>query len=476
MNGVVLALTLASLASPMRFALVVGNNEPLERSQRKLRFADDDAARFYELLGAASNHAHLLTTFDAESQATFPELIRTARRPSRLELEAAMADLRARIQVAKSEGHRTELYFYYAGHGGLVNDEGVVAFEDGALTRSEFRERVLLSSGADRTHVFVDACKSYFLVSGRGPGGSRRAVPGGYAGPDVTVGVGYVLSTSNDVESHEWARYGGGIVSHELRSALLGAADGDGNGAIDYDEVGAFMAVANEGIPVAKYRPRIFVQPPSDDRRAIVLDPGQIFQRALEVDEEIGGRVTLIDHRGVRYADANKSVGQSMRLALVQAERYEARWSGGVTPVDSRRWGRQQLSSLPVSPPSALAERSEIHRAFSHLFAMPFDRDVVRGFRLSRDIAVEMERAENETRVPRWVGLTTLGVGVAAVAGAVALSSASAAASHASRTAPQIERQGHADRAATLGTGAVVGFVAGGLGIGTGIVLVGISE
>ena len=57
--------------------------------------------------------------------------------------------------------------------------------------------------------------------------------------------AGVIVATSGDQETHEWSRYHGGILSHELRSALSGAADVNGDGRIEYSELRAFLAAAN---------------------------------------------------------------------------------------------------------------------------------------------------------------------------------------------------------------------------------------
>src|SRR5439155_644568 len=45
--------------------------------------------------------------------------------------------------------------------------------------------------------------------------------------------AGVIVATSGDQDTHEWARYQSGILSHELRSALSGAADVNGSGRIE---------------------------------------------------------------------------------------------------------------------------------------------------------------------------------------------------------------------------------------------------
>jgi hypothetical protein len=48
-------------------------------------------------------------------------------------------------------------------------------------------------------------------------------------------------------------------LSHELRSALRGAADADRDARVTYAELGAFLKVANRAIPNERFRPDFLV-------------------------------------------------------------------------------------------------------------------------------------------------------------------------------------------------------------------------
>ena len=65
-----------------------------------------------------------------------------------------------------------------------------------------------------------------------------------------------------------------GVFSHEVRSALLGGADVDGDDRVTYRELASFVAVANEAVP-AGHRPEFFVRAPSAAREAEVFAPGR---------------------------------------------------------------------------------------------------------------------------------------------------------------------------------------------------------
>lgn len=400
-------------ATPRRYAIIIGHNATGDGSRAPLRFADDDAARFFELLGPISAQAHLLTRFDADSQGPFAHLVATARPPTHQRLAEAVAAVRAAVKADRAAGRRSILYFVYAGHGDVDDGHGFVWLADGRFTRADLRALLAQGPRADRVHVIVDACKSYYLVAGRGPGGRRAPHPHPFATPARTADVGYVLSTSSDAESHEWAALRAGVFSHEVRSALLGAADMNGDG-VDYAELSAFVATANEGIDQPGYRPRVYIRPPTDDRRTIITPPPT--GPRLRIAPAAAGRLTIWDPRGLRHLDAHKSSGASLVLAL-RAGRHRARWRGqtvifeaGATPVE--------LAGLTPTD-TTIAARGADHRVFERLFARPHGPEVVRGFRLASAALTNTAPAVAEPPTPRWLAPVLLGSAVlAAGAGA----------------------------------------------------------
>src|SRR4051794_30531521 len=82
--------------------LVIGNNRsPGTAAEGQpvmapLRFADDDAAAFYDLFADVADGGHLLTVMDRDTQALYPQLAPVARPPSLRELRAAIAAIAQR--------------------------------------------------------------------------------------------------------------------------------------------------------------------------------------------------------------------------------------------------------------------------------------------------------------------------------------------------------------------------------------------
>src|SRR5207247_3242095 len=136
------------------------------------------------------------------------------------------------IRQARQRNVKTALYFVYAGHGNVRDGHGYVTLEDARIDGAALEADVLKKINADQTHFIVDACYSYFLAVGRGPGGQRHELRGftQLAGLAARESVGLLLSTSSARESHEWAGVQAGVFSHEVRSGLYGAAGAAGDG------------------------------------------------------------------------------------------------------------------------------------------------------------------------------------------------------------------------------------------------------
>jgi hypothetical protein len=431
-----LALPSPASAAPARFAVVIGNNraEPSSRDLT-LRYADDDAAATHRLLREAGVHSVLLTTFDADSE-RMANSQRADGPASWAELARVLDGVFAKMRGAEGGA---ELFLFYSGHGDVAHGEGYVVLEDRRLTRRMLYQ-LLARSPARRNHVVIDACKSYFLAFERGPGGERSDYGHSFDDaqvPGALANTGFVLSTSSDRDSHEWERYGAGIFSHEVRSALRGGADLDGNGRISYVELGAFLATANEGIRNRRFRPEFAIRPP-----ARALDTEMLAWPAgagLTVGGELG-HLYVETSSGERLLDAHVKAGQTLTLRL-PAER----------PLFVRRGddsGEYTLlePALPrlaeLTPHAASASRKgALHMAFEQLFAVPFGPASMDGFSARHSegerLLASAQVRERSRRITRqalgWTTLGLLAAGAALTAVAIERSSAAQAASQVDR-------------------------------------------
>jgi Caspase domain len=231
--------------------------------RRDRRYSRHSGQHSYQLFLDANIDSRLLVSFDAATRELHPRAAADGA-ATRENFEREMAAVQARIRASAARGLSTEFYFFFSGHGDVEGGEGRLILEDHALTRADLYE-LLESSGASVNHVFLDACSSFLVASKRADVQRRRHVDPAFAlrqTPDQLGNVGFVLSSSSDRESHEWERFEAGIVSHELRSGLRGAADANLDGRISYAELAAFMHQANRAIDIPRLRPDPFLQPP----------------------------------------------------------------------------------------------------------------------------------------------------------------------------------------------------------------------
>ncbi|HWM88949.1 MAG TPA: caspase family protein [Kofleriaceae bacterium] len=413
----------------VRFAVVIGNNHSERSDTRSLRYADDDAVAMHQLLDEAGVESALFVNLDSESRNLYPGLAASGR-PRWSALRARLARLEDRIRAAERAGAATTLLLFYSGHGDVAHGEGYVELEDARLTRTLLRREILERTSADEVHLVIDACRSYFLAFEKGAGGKRRRAA---AAPLVDSGrtrarTGYILSTSSDRDSHEWEAFQGGIFSHEVRSALRGAADADQDGSVTYAELGAFLTVANGGIRNARFRPDFVVRPPGDLSDELLRWQGRGAQTLL-LDRPEQGHMILEGPTGERLLDVHPAEGQELLLRLPARRPLFLRQSGGdrefaITEPD----GDLRLSALSDGR-VRVASKGALHLAFRQLFSSPFSgldvaryrhavmsSSVVMGerARARADVAAERDTGGGRVVMRRIAGVTAIAAGVAA--------------------------------------------------------------
>ncbi len=369
------------VAKDALFGLVVGTNRSDGPELPPLKYADDDAVENAALLTQLGARVALLTKLDSATQKLYGDVSATP--PTKESIREAMRVLNSAMDKARAQGLKPVLYLLFSGHGDVVNNEGYLVIEDGRLEQSEFIELVR-SSKAAINHLVIDACKSYFMVYGRGIGGRRAPIRSTLdaktAGLPNNTGV--MLSTSSAADSHEWEAYQGGIFSHELRSGLRGAADLDANGVVTYEEAAAFIWTANSDIRNERFRPDFFSRPPS----------GQASDKAIlaRVDRARGDRLLIVpeehahfyieDGLGRRLADLHPAVSQRTVLLLTDERPLFVRRPRSSEEMEIPAGDRILLSALTTRPSGTLKRGAE-HNAFRNLFARPFDKNALDSYR-----------------------------------------------------------------------------------------------
>lgn len=406
---------LASDADVRRFALVIGNNRPESADAQVLRYADDDAVATHLLLSDARVRSLLFVRPDETTRGLHPELS-IAGAPRFSEIERGFAMLAAEMKEAAAQGAHTEFMIFYSGHGDVDGGEGYVVLEGQRLTRSVLFA-LLSRSPAAHNHVFVDACKSYFLVFDRGPGGRRTPYAGSWAEsvPARLGNTGFVLSTSSDRDSHEWERYQGGILSHQLRSGLRGAADANLDGTISYAELGAFLTSANRAIKNPRFKPDFMVRAPGHDLDQKILSyPAE--RASLYFAPRDWGHFYIENARGERLLDAHPAPRQALRLLMPSERPLFVRQHDEKAEYVVANSGAVAVSELAATTPE-LAQRGALSLAFEWMFSSPFGAADVLSFRtnaaLVRDER-EPEASGGTRRTLKWAaGLTAIGASAA---------------------------------------------------------------
>jgi hypothetical protein len=401
--------------STQLFALIIGCNTTHDPDVPMLRYADDDAIQNAKLLGQLGAEVVLLMNPDKDSRALHPDL--QATKPTKVALLSAMVELNRRMQEARAQGKKPVFYFFYSGHGDVKNNQGQVTLEDSVLSRDEFID-LLKSSSAAVNHVVIDACKSYFFVFERGSSGSRTKVRGSLADPTRAVppNTGIFLSTSAATDSHEWEAFQGGVFSHEMRSALRGAADANSDEIVTYTEAAGFIWNANRAIPSQRYRPHFFFRPATaeSENNAILADLRIAKGDRFVIQPGTSRRSFVEDGLGTRYLDVHPGKTEALQLLLPTDRPLFVRWPSEGLEAEIPPGNPIQVASLATRSIRTLVRGAE-HVAFGRLFSLPFDQGSITAFHVrpaEEDETVTSTLAADWTWPRRGLGFTALAVGV----------------------------------------------------------------
>jgi len=444
------ALAVSAQARTVTYSVSIGNNgAPDGTTLTPLRYADDDAARYFAFFSRFADHQYLLSVLDADTQARFPGVGAKAVSPSLEALRGVLRELTTQMRADKARGDESVLYLTYSGHGAQASDgTAFLTLEGGLLTRKVLYDEILAAVPAAFIHLFIDACHADAVVGSRGLFSSERdgttvrvTSEVATAVQDVTSlrrfsNVGALMATAADQESHEWSRIQSGLFTHEVLSGLTGAADVNADGVIEYSELLAFVAAANRDLPDPGAQPRIVGTPPALNPHApLVSFAQQSGVSTLSGDFSKLGRFHLEFDNGERYADAN--LGEGLRrlvippgrqVFLITAER-EAEWTSQPLEVKT-------VASLTFKDRS-IASRGSVDSGFQRsLFQSQYGPSYYRGFAdglgTSQVIFAPVEAEVRVTPVgisgrQRWayvtLGVGALSLGTALTTGALALES-----------------------------------------------------
>lgn len=323
---------------PVVFAVVVGHNDGWGVLPQ-LRYADDDALRFYQLalqLAPRQNVA-LLTELDVEtwrelqvSGAPPPPFLPPTRERVLQVVELFKRQIAA--QRRSDAGRPVHLFFFFSGHGErgyfLLKRSAAAQGRAAGFTGDDLR-RAFAGSEATLNGLFIDACKSQSLFVSKGrKGGDDEELGPDFSGlmrkvdraaQDAPIGV--LTSTLSDRPAGEAEDIRGGYFSHVLISGLSGAADANSDGLVRYDELAAFVAFHTRRI--SGQQP--WFRPPEGRLHTVLVDvrerPGLV-----EILPGLGGHFALFDAgTGTLRREVHKTEAQWTRLILAPGS-YRAIW------------------------------------------------------------------------------------------------------------------------------------------------------
>jgi hypothetical protein len=435
----------AESAPPRRpvYTIAVGHNavaevlRPNAGGLTTLRYADDDALRFYNLMQHGSVQAFLLAIADTETQRRFPEASGRALAPSLAELDRVVELVARAISRDRAAGEEPELVFFFSGHG--VRDESgsaALSLLDGALTRAWLYERLLARVSARTIHVIVDACHAEAVVRPRDVDAKLEPLQAAERDSYLDTAtlarfphVGAVLASSSGTQSFEWDAYRSGVFAHQLLSALRGGADVNGDARVEYSEIAAFLSAANLRVRDPRARLDIVVRAPPVDRRTALLDLSTVARQF-----ELRGRAQgawargffIESERGERLLDVFPEQRATLALRLPVGERLFLVRPDGESDLGVRTGARLDLGSLTIRRARARARGSVDSSLREGLFQVRYGPAFYEGYvsqqvdflpvQFHPDVSREMEspRADRPSKIRKTTATVLLGAGGAA--------------------------------------------------------------
>ena len=440
------------------YAIVIGNNAPPRTGEplQPLRYADDDAVRYYQLFSRLAE-TKLLAVLDTQTQRRYPLLPMRAQPPTVDNLRRTVEEFAQRMSWDRMRGDRPVLYFAFSGHGARdERGQPFLALLDGALTQKTLYDDILARMPTTITHLIVDACNAGGVVGVRGGFFDKEAntqavqTSADQVEPILQATplsryphIGVILATTLGQEAHEWSAIESGVFTHELLSGMLGAADVNGDLVVEYTEVQAFVASANRDIKDPRAVPRVIARPPQANQRVPL-----VALKSLEGVRLVRGDASRFGHfhieleNGQRYLDAHVDASVTLAVPDAAVAFLRTTTSEAKLPIS----GAIALAQIVLAP-SDVASRGAIEAAYqTQLFASGYGRAYYQGFVDSIGaVGVSFRQTTSPTVTPterrrkRWA---VASAGFAAVALAASITTGALAAdAHADYGNTQLQRE-----------------------------------
>ena len=351
-----------------------------------LRYSDDDALAYMELLGTRASRSRVHAVLDDETRSTWPNLAPRVLAPTRRDI---LDGFDALVQALEAAEAPQELFLILVGHGGVdAMGDGYFVLPDGRLTRDDLLKMLERLRGT-KVHLIVDTCNAWDLVRPRGEGEWRPdtvPVPVTEALAEALQregaakrfpNTGFLLASAEGVRAFEFSLLGSGVFSYLVRSALAGGADLDRDARITYGEVVAFVAAAVSGVESPHTRPDHFIEGPAGDDTGVLLElSADATATWLEVD--VPGRIWIEDDRAVRVADVHAAADAPVRLRLAPGRTYHVLRGveGSALPLD----GSAKVSDLTFGGVQVAARSAVGEQLRRGLFRVPMSRAYQLGY------------------------------------------------------------------------------------------------
>ncbi len=414
------------------YSMHIGVNTPPSGYELpRLHYADDDAARFYSFFSPMARRSILATVLDADSQRRFSDLAEKCLVPTEENLNRALKKMADEMAADRKDGKKVVFYFSYSGHGVRDQDGTFLALFGGGL-RGQWLESQVMNLPADFIHIFIDACHSQGVLESRGviskeASASSRKLTDRERTPVFNLdllerfpNVGAMLAATSDSESHEWSRLQSGVFTHEVLSAIAGAADVNNDGAVSYSEVAAFIASANRFIKDPRASIGFVYEPPAIDRNTPLVSLVWFLDPAFLEGIPAGlGHFYLETDDGIRLVDAHPAPRSNIRILLPVHKRIWVRSGDIEASFQSRPDEVTSFASLEYRKADSFASRGSISDAFRKgFFAAAFGVDYYLGyvdqkgetgvpFRTPLQVH---EFSESQSKIPAAACLVTSGV------------------------------------------------------------------
>ncbi len=289
-------LWLLSAATIERYAIVVGANDGGPQQER-LRFAEADADKVAAVL--------------VELGEVQPANTRLLKQPTPTQVLSEIALLEEKLRAHPPAA--TMLIFYYSGHAkasglSLAGDE---------LPLSTLRER-LERFPAEVRLVLLDACQSGAFARAKS---AARTADFSYNSVDslTVTGTAVLASSSASELSQEADDAAGSYFTHNLVSALRGAADADDDGKVTLDEAYRYThaRTLEDTVKTRVGSQHVTFDTSLRGQGGLTLTTMPKERRRVLLPAQISGRVLIArEDSGAIMADIKKAKGEQFSVTL----------------------------------------------------------------------------------------------------------------------------------------------------------------